>query len=139
FDLLMFRSRVVILRKRFAEESLHDVHVVPLVGLARVVAFFQPQMSAAPESRASRRGVTTVEMAARLRPWAARQKKFLVEYGYPADFLLGLDDAIAAVRECERERITILLRRRRAVGTIAAELRNGSRCVAMLGALVRPV
>src|SRR5213078_4665658 len=54
FDLLMFRSRVVTLRKTLAEESLHDVHVVPLVGLARVVAFFQPQMSAAPESTASR-------------------------------------------------------------------------------------
>src|SRR5438105_4431032 len=56
FDLLMFRSRVVILRKRFAEESLHADHVVPLVELARAISVLESRIPAAPESCARRKG-----------------------------------------------------------------------------------
>jgi len=138
FDLQMFRSRVMTLRKTMAEEILHELHVVPLLEMARAVSLLQPQMRVAPESCARRKGATSVQIATHLRVWAARQQRYLVEYGYPKDFLSALDNAIASVQECERERESIRIRRIIAGSAVAAELRNGFRCVSILNALLRP-
>ena len=137
FDLQMFRSRVVTLRKTLADESLLELHVVPLLAMTRALSLLQPRMRVAPESRARRRGATTVQIATRLRVWAAGQQRLLLEYGYPRDFLSALDNAIANVEECERERGSIRLRRILAGSAVAAELRNGFRCVSILNALLR--
>ena len=49
-----------------------------------------------------------------------------------------LDDAIACMKECARDRDRIVARRMRAGAAVVEELRNGSRCVAILNALLRP-
>jgi hypothetical protein len=136
FDAHVSKSRVVTQRKAAAERRLRDEHLIPLLGLARALESLEPSVKPAPHSRV-RRGMTVVEIARKMRLWAVRHRRFLVEYGLSADFLERLDEAVAAVEECARERTSTDNRRTRAGAAIAVELRNGRGHVRLLHAMLR--